>query len=253
MGWKLNSRGDLTVSQRKHADALGISHAKFKEHILERYKEEMEKILPPTNRNPGIKKNFIESNNPVLITGAGPSTNKNIEEIKKFPGIVLVMDINYNELSKHGVIPDYVMTLESASTSVRPEMFLSKYLVQNKNKTTVVGSSITHHGIEEYLRKHGSFQRWSFEGEPRCSNVGAFALNFAKLYLKADKIFLVGFEHKGTKYSQANYYIWQIDFWHFVKQWPKETIVNCCDGGTLYYEDYIVDTTLDKLKIIKND
>ena len=62
-------------------------------------------------------------------------------------------------------------------------------------------------------------------------------------------IILIGFEHAGGTYLRHIYQIWQTDFWYFIRKWPKETIVNCTDSGTLYYEDYVIDSTLEKLKI----
>jgi len=252
MGWKLNSKGGLTVAQRQQADALEISHAKYRDIILQRLRD-YEKIIPPVDRNLEIKKNVIKSNNPVLVVGAGPSYRKYLKEVKNFPGKVIVMDINFNTCCEAGIIPDYIATMEEGIKNVKTDMFLPENLKSCK-KTVVIGSSITRKNIETYIIKNGTqFLRWKTDEEPRISNCGLFSVNFAYEELKADKIFLVGFEHTGHNYSGHTVRMWQVDFLHFIQRWPKETIVNCTDGGVLYYYDYIVDSTLDNLQIIKND
>ena len=243
MGWKLNSRGDLTVAQRFQADALGMSHTKYRQIRLERIKE-IEEFRPPENRNPGIKKNVIESNNPVLVVGGGPSYKKYLKEINNFPGKIIVMDVNFNTCREAGIIPDYITTLEEGIHNVTNKMFLSKNLKACKN-TIVVGSSITRNNIETHIKNNDiPFLRWKTDEEPRISNCGLFSVVFAYDHLKADKIFLVGFEHD-------EHTLWQVDFLHYLSRWPKETIVNCTNAGILYYEDFIVETTLDEL-VIKN-
>jgi len=243
VGWKLNSRGDLTVAQRFQADALGMPHAKYRQIRLERIKE-IEKFRAPENRNLGVKKNVIKSNNPVLVVGGGPSYKKYLKEIKNFPGKVIVMDVNFNICQEAGIIPNYITTLEEGIHNVTWRMFLPENLKACKGKTTVVGSSITRKTIESHIKDNDiPFLRWKTDEEPRISNCGLFSVVFAYDNLKADKIFLVGFEHDDRA-------LWQIDFLHFLPRWPKETIVNCTNAGILYYYDYIVDSTLDKLKII---
>ena len=252
MGWKLNSRGDLTVAQRQQADALRMSHANYRQIILQRHKE-YEEIIPQVNRNLGIKKNVIESYNPVLVVGAGPSYKRYLKEIRNFPGKVIVMDVNFNACREAGIIPNYIATMEEGVQNVRTDMFLPENLKACKD-TIVVGSSITRKNIETHIRNNNiPFLRWKTDEEPRISNCGLFSVCFAYDNLKADKIILVGFEHTGHNYSGHTVRMWQVDFLHYLQRWPKETIVNCTDGGVLYYEDYIIDTSLDKLQIIRND
>ena len=249
MGIHLNSKGGLTVSQRIHADKLGISHEVFKKYLLVRL-DELNKPLPKTVRSHKMQRDEITTQNPVLIMAAGPSFRKNIEEIRKFKGKTIVVDVIFNELLKNNIVPDYVLTLESNTSIVNESLFESSHLAKCKDKTMIVGSAITEDKILNHIRSHGvAIQRWDFEEEPRASNVGVFALNFAKDHLRADKILLVGFEHIGKKYAGNTYKTWQVDFWHFIKDWPRETIVNCSNGGALYYEDYIIDANLEKLKV----
>ena len=245
LGTRLRADGSLTESQREHADAAGIDRDVFRQQLIDRLME-MRGGLVPTIRKDYMKKDTIKSDNPVLIVGAGPTARENIELIKKFPGIVILVEISFNEFGKLGVIPDYVATLEESNRIINPELFDPQYL--RGSKTIVVGSSITRGNIEKHVNQYAKFQRWTFDEEARASNCGIFAICFAKLHLKADKIILIGMEHTGTKYPPAVYHTWQVDFWYMAKQWSKETFVNC-SGGMLYHEDYIIDTTMDKLKI----
>ena len=253
MGIHLKSNGSLTESQKIHADKLNISHPKFKQYVVDRLDELKADNLPKTVRNKNMKRDSIVAQTPVLVIGDGHSYKENLNEIKKFSGKVLCLDVNFNNLVKNGIIPDYVVTLESSIIIIDESVFNSSCLKACKDKTIAIGSAITTNEIIKHITVCGvPFQRWDFDEEPRTSNVGMFAINFAKLYLKADKILLVGFEHVGSKYPNQTYLTWQVDFWHFIQKWPKETIVNCTNGGVLYYKDYIVDTSLDKLQI-KND
>jgi len=249
MGTHLNSSGDLTKSQREHADSIGISRDEFRECIKDRLIE-LKGGVTPTVRTKEMKKDHIIATKPVLVIGAGPSYKKNYKMASKFEGIIVAVDNNGNDLMRNGVIPDYIVTLEQGHPNVTLYMFDPLLMKENKEKVKVVGSAITRNDIREHIVASGvSYIQYKMDGEARASNVGIFALNFARYYLKADKIIMIGFEHSGQKYPSETYLTWQVDFWYFVKKWPKETIVNCTDDGALYYNDWIIDTTLDRLKI----
>ena len=251
MGINLNKAGGLTVSQTIQADSLGISHDRYKQYILDRLIGLRGGETPRTVRSEKMKRTTITATNPVLIVAGGPSYKENIEQIRNFPGKIVIVDVNFNYVLSKGVIPDYVITLESTQAIVNTGLYKSEYLKLCRDKTKIVGSSITRDKIKRHIKEHGiPFERWIFEEEPRCSNVGNYAINFAKNKLDADKICIIGFEHNGTTYPKSTYLVWQTDFWYFLRKWPKETIVNCSDGGALYYEDYVIDSSLDKLKII---
>ena len=249
MGSNLNSSGGLTVSQAEHADQLGMEHEVYKQFVIDRLIEKKGGYTA-TNRLDTQKKDKITCKKFCLVIGAGPSYIKEMEQIKKFKGTIVVVDNNFNELSKQGVKADYVVTLESGKPNVTLNMFGYNYLKEQKDSLVVVGSSITRDDILKYILKAGvKYLRFPMEEEPRASNVGIFALNFAYHSLKCDKIILVGFEHTGKREPAHTYLTWQTDFWYFIKKWPKETIVNCTDNGALYHDDYIIDTTLEKLEI----
>ncbi len=249
MGCNLNSSGGLTISQAEHADQLGMSHEVFKQFVIDRLMEKKGGVTP-TIRLDSQKKNKIKCEKYCLVVGAGPSYKKQLEQIKKFKGIIVVVDFNFNEISKYGIKPDYIVTLESGRPNVNQLMFDAGELKKQKEEITVVGSAITKDEITKYIFQQGiKYLRFPMKEEPRASNVGIFAICFAKEWLKCDKIILVGFEHTGTREPSHTYLTWQTDFWYFIKQWPKETIVNCTNYGALYHGDYVIDTTLEKLQI----
>ncbi len=251
MGVNLNSRGDLTVSQIAQAKAMGISRVEMKQFVVDRLIELRGGETPDTKRTQEMKKDFITAKNPVLVVAAGPSYKRNYDNIRNFKGTVVMVDYIFNPLVMKGIIPNYVLTLESAKQNVSEKLFLDANIKKCKGKTTVIGSSITREKVVKYFNRKIPFRRFIWKEEPRCSNVGALAINFAKIELKADKIILVGFEHNGHKYPPSTYKVWQTDFWYFIRKWPKETIVNCSDGGALYYDDYIIDSKLGDLKLNK--
>jgi len=251
MGAFLNKAGDLTESQKAQADAMCIPYPEMKKQIVDRLLE-MRGGRKETVRSEKMKRSSIEANNPVLIIGAGSSYLKNMSNIKNFPGKVIAVDFVFNYVVKHGIIPDYVVTLESTQNQVNEHLFEHGNLVKVKHKTKVICSSITRPKVIEHFKQVGiEFERFLIKEEPRCSNVGLLAINYAYERLKADKIVLIGFEHVGQKYPPHVYEIWQIDFWYFIKNWPKELIVNCTDSGALYYEDYIIDAKLGDIIRIK--
>jgi len=245
----LKKNGDLTVHQKIRADSIGMPHEEYKQHLINRLLESRGGKPPETQRNETLKKDVIEADNPVLVVGGGPSYQLNFEHIRNFRGKIIVLDINFTECVKNGIIPDYVMTIESGKQVITKELFDVECLKQCKGKTQAVASWITTTNIFSHLKSYLSAKRWTFDEEPRVSNAGLFGIVYARLELKADKIVLIGFEHAGVTYQKHIYQIWQTDFWYFIRKWPKETIVNCTDSGTLYYEDYVIDSTMEKLKI----
>ena len=247
MGAFLNSDGNLTESQKKQADLLGMSHDDFKKQVLQRLYE-LRGGLPKTERTDKMKRTNITANNPVLIVGAGSSYLKEMANIKNFPGKVIAVDFVFNELAEHDITPDYVVTLESQQNAVSEHMFGGKNLKRVKHKSKIICSSITRTNVIDHFKRHGvELERFIIPEEPRCSNVGLLAINYAHERLHADKIVLVGFEHVGQKYAPHIYEIWQADFWYFIRKWEKELIVNCTGSGALYYPEYVLDADLGEI------
>lgn len=236
----------INDSEKRHADKIGITYQEYEQHKVNRLEEMRKKLRPKFSRND--KCHFVYCSNPVLLIGAGPSYRDNFEKIKNFKGIKVCFEVNLEAVVNHGVIPDYIMTME---IYVRPDDFFKEDIVREcKGKSKVICSAITHQSVINRLVAVGiEHERWISPEEPRFANVGTFGLVYAKQVLKADKIFLVGFEHDGVVENEKVYEYWVYDFWYFVHQWPKETIVNCTNGGALYDSDYILDSTLDSLVV----
>ena len=246
MGIYPKKNGELTESQKYQADQLGITHEEYKKFMIERIVEL--RGGNPVFHDEGNKKDDIVAKKPVLIIGHGPSFYKNLENIKSFKGIKVCVDHSLEDCLEHEIYPDYVTTSESSKQTCKLYYFNAERIVDKG--ITVIHSSITRDEVVKRFNDAGvPIRQFIFPEEPRCSNVGLFSVNFAKDDLKADKIILVGFEHMGNEYNDHVYRTWQTDFFYFMKKWPKETIVNCTDGGALYNKEYIIQTTLDKLKI----
>ncbi len=231
---------------KKDANTLQIHHEVYHQFCIDRFDEIKNKEIPETFRHEKLKREKVKAKNPVLVVGAGPSHSSHIEAIKRFRGKVIIFDVNFNSLVGHGVIPDYAVSLERM---VRPDYFRPKYSDLVRDKTKFVFSYLTGKSmILQCIAQKLKHERWSNDQSPRFSNVGKFGIVYAYEVLKADKIFLIGFEHDGVSEAPQTWEYWIADFWYFIKQWPKETIVNCTNGGSLYLEDYILDSTLDGLE-----
>ena len=235
----------MNDSMRNHADNLQMDHEVYHQFFIDRYNEIKNKEIPETFRDEKLKRVKVKAKNPVLVVGAGPSYSSHIEEIKRFRGKVIIFDVNFNWLAGHGVVPDYALSLERF---VRPDYFRPKYSDLVRDKTKFVFSAISNKSmILQCIAQKLEHERWVSDQEPRFSNVGTFGIVYAYEVLKADKIFLIGFEHDGVSEAPQTWEYWIADFWYFIHQWPKETIVNCTNSGRLYLEDYILDSTLDGL------
>jgi len=247
MGCFLRKNGGLTESQKEQCIQLGMKEEDYKEKIIQRL-EQLRGGKPPKPFKEAIIKNKITAKNPVLLIGHGSSRLKFLKHYNSFPGPVITVDSSANELYDHGVELDYIVTLESGRDRVVRSYFNRDMI--KKHNTKIIHSSITKDNIVQYINEEGKYaELFDFKEEPRCSNVGLFAVCFAREKLKADKIFMTGMEHTGEEYPSFTYRVWQTDFWYFTRQWPKETIVNCSKGGALYYRDYILDCDLDLLEL----
>ena len=248
MDRKLVLSRSLNDSQKRHALKIGIDPTVYQQHVINRLEEMHAATRPKTFRDPKNVRTRITAQNPILIVGDGPSSKKNMEKIRNFKGKIICFDVNLIRLIRHGIIPDFIVTMEIKATL---DLFESKYLVQCKDKSKLIGSAITQPNILEHARDNGVSQaRWISTEEPRFSNVGTFGINYAIEVLECDKVFIIGFEHDGVAENEMIYEYWKTDFWYFLQKWPKGTIVNCTDGGQLYYNDYILDSTLDSLVVM---
>ena len=189
-----------------------------------------------------------------MVVGAGPSFPKNYESIRNFPGKILLVDSVFNSCVRNGIIPDCVMTMESGKARKMIAMFDKECLEKCKGGTSMIVSPITKQQLVDHVKNYMGYKKHFFydkdgNEELQISNVGLFALLYAYRTLKADKIFIIGFEHTGKKYSEYCYREWATAFWYYVKKFPKGTVINCSDGGVLYFKDYVIKATLDELEI----
>ena len=185
-----------------------------------------------------------------LIIAHGPSWLKELDKAKDFDGIIIACDVCTPETLEAGIIPDYIVTLESAKTNVLGKFFPIEQLTKHKDDIKVIGSPMTRGDIEDIIVSTGmEFERFTFDEASHCSNVGIFAINYARHELKADNVVLLGFDHCGTggvgnvddmvENNHINYRTWQTDFWYFVKKWEPFYVINCTNGGVLYNDDLI--------------
>ncbi len=235
----------MNDSMRNHADNLQMPHEVYHKFFIDRYNEVHNGEIPESYRDPKLVRDKVKAKNPVLIVGAGPSYSKNIDAIKRFKGKIIILDVNFNTLVGAGLVPDYTMSLERF---VRPDYFRPKYSDQVRDKIKFIFSAISNKSLLlQCVAQRLEHERWVSDQEPRFSNVGTFGMCYAKMVLNADKIFLIGFEHDGVSEAPQTWEYWIADFWYFIRKWPKQTIVNCSDGGKLYLKDYVLDSTLDGL------
>jgi len=249
MGSMLNSEGGLTESQKVQADALGISHDKYRDMVIERLVEIRGGEAPEPNWKETRHVTKVKAKNPVLVVGHGPSFKTKLEGIRAWKHILVATDACLKDLLDNDIIPSYVITSEASKQTCYLWDFDMKRI--KEHEITVIHSSITRPDVIEQAKNTGvNIRRFNFEEEPRCSNVGLFALNFCVHDLKADKIAMVGMEHNGSEYDEYVYKVWTTDFWYFVRKWPKQIIINCSEGGILYFKDHTLESTLDELEII---
>lgn len=246
--WQLIEQGVLPKSEKRHCKGVGITEKEYIKQLLER-KEDI-KIKKDNNRESKQKRSTVRTKNlPALIVGAGPSTKEYLQGIGAFGGLIITTETMFNTLIEHNIIPDYVVTIEKWVDP--PVFFKSEYLELCKGKTIFVGSSQVRGVLSNYIRESGNqFITWIDALEPRVSNVGLFGIRYAREELKCDKVFLIGFEHQSPNYPAEIIDEWIADFWYFVETYPKETIVNCSNGGVLYQDDYIIDADLNNLEIL---
>jgi hypothetical protein len=252
MGTNLNSDGGLTESQKNHADKAGIPRAKYREILLQRIIEVKggEAPVPDYENTRKVKK--VKADNPVLVVGHGPSFFKKMDQIKKWKHTLVATDICLRDLLKHDIIPDYVLTSEASKQTCYMIGFDMNIILKHGIK--IRHSSITRNDVIDAANvTRCDICRFAFEEEVRCSNVGLFACNFAVHELKADKLVLVGFEHSGNEYDDYVYRVWNTDFWYFVKKWPKQIVINCSEGGNLYFRDHTLESTLDELEFVPKE
>ena len=231
---------ELGVSEKWHARSCAVSENEYLQMLCDRA-EELGR-LPPVVRRPENRVTSITAKRPVLVVGGGASvTWENTELIRGFRGTIITCEISFRYLLSLHIIPAYVATLEKAVDEVH--LPSDEDINQCRGRTTVIASSLTRGNVIARLERcNVPVKRYITGVEPRLSNVGLFAVHYAKEVLGADKIILLGFEHERSRdkfYPPHIFHEWIADFWHFVDQWPDHLIVNCSNGGVLYKDNVL--------------
>lgn len=151
--------------------------------------------------NPGIQvlKNVF-ADLPVVVVAAGPSLNKNIEELKKHvdKAVIIAAGTAVGALYKHGIIPDFLVFTDAASDNYE---LMKNFLCAD---TVLVSSTITDNEIvmnypgpkcffETWQGYSGEFKRYLPEAIRllQTGSVATAAVDFAK-QCGARTIILVG-------------------------------------------------------------
>lgn len=175
--------------------------------------------------------------NKVLVIGAGPSMYKKIDFARSFNGDIVVCDVIAEYLLEDGIKANYITTYE-IQEGIELAFFdpsLAKY------GCTVVYNWKALPKLKNHLKKHGfkstSFQSYRWE---RVNNVGLLGVRFAREVLKADEIYLIGFDHVGTQYTSRTYQDWLTCFEYFLTDEKDNCkIINCSGSGNLYMDGVI--------------
>ena len=64
-------------------------------------------------RNLGELYGLFNHDAPAAVIGAGPSLDKNIDQLKRFPGVIIASDRAYRILLAHGINPDVVISVDT--------------------------------------------------------------------------------------------------------------------------------------------
>ncbi|MBV4428326.1 motility associated factor glycosyltransferase family protein [Clostridium tyrobutyricum] len=183
------------------------------EGLKNNFKNIEELIKSPSIEN--IKNKY--SGKPAIIVGAGPSLDKNIDELKKVQdkALILATDAVISTLKNHNIVPDAIFTIERVITT-----YNSFYKNNHIDKNIVfVGPPVVRNEILEKLqsnkkllclKKGESINEWinnSILKENRLINMGTscahIALAFAK-YVDADPVVFIGMDLAYTKEGKTH-------------------------------------------------
>ena len=168
----------------------------------------------------------------VLIIGGGPSTRKKLDLARSFDGIIIVHAAFVKIVMDEGITPNYITQYE-----VDKGLNLEDYPpALAKLKIPIIYNYICKSRFLNHLTTH-KFCSLSFRSNTHhnINNVGLFSAYFAREYLNANKIYLIGFDHEGTAYHANVYPKWVKNFKVFVEAEKDECeIINCSGQGKLY-------------------
>ncbi len=155
---------------------------------------------------------LVPENTDIVVTGAGPSLDENVKDLKKNSGksLIIATDGSLQTLIDNNLIPDFVVSMEGRSASWR---LMSNCLTALSSVPLVLPLSSNHVVPRHYpgkiifAKKTGVHSRWQQEleaGLPEYAGglcVGHLACHFAES-LKPRRIILAGFDlaFTGGKY-----------------------------------------------------
>lgn len=166
----------------------------------------------------------------VLLIGAGPSYREKLGLVKGFKGIIIVPGALSQTMIDEGIIPHYI-TQHEVDKGLNLSFFPPK---QAKLGIPIVYNFKARKNLLTHLSVH-NFKTIQFKSNSwhNINNVGLFSAYFAWEYLKADKIYLIGFDHCGMDYRAKTYIHWVQNFKVFLANCDCE-VINCTGRGKLY-------------------
>lgn len=219
---------------------LGIGQMEMLDILL----DEMNDNFAERIKNRPHNKVIIQSRRCHVVVGHGPDWKKQAIKLYDSHIPIIATDVCCNDLLEMNIIPKYLVTVESAKKNVKEDMFDWKWL--KRYKITVVGSQLTMDWIPELCEKYGvKFIRFTEFSLSEVTNVGHFGVVFAES-LSADNVIIMGMNCYGPEgYPWLDWYThWRT----YVGQKVDNFIINCTEGGILYF-DRIFDIDFDDLEI----
>ena len=243
MGRILSKGSGLTESQKKKAGLMKLSNSDMMQYVLGG--------LQPFIRG----QKFTDtggSSHDVLVIGGGPSIKNHIKVVKRFKGIICVIDNIADYVAENGVSFDYMVSLEKGWQSLRIIFDKGKKLQKIRDQFTLVYSGTAtyiSHLMEVYESICDNLLRFDATYQ-HVANVGLYGIQFAEEHLKAKRIFLIGFDNHGTDidgnaYGWEIFMEWQAEFKHFMVNGIKAEIINCTPRSKLIDERMQVGTIKD--------
>ena len=236
----LKPDGSLTHSQVEEANRLGIGYMDYIDKVL----HDMNEYNAEYIKNRPHKKITLRSRSSFIVIGHGKDWKIQAEKIRGTKIPIISTDVCATELIEMEIIPQYIVTLEEAEKNVNEHMF--DFELIKKHKIKVVGSIITRQWLEDECKIHGiHFQRFKGYSQSMVANVGHFGAVVAYSFF-ADRIILIGMNCYGDEpYPWLNWYSnWRM----WVKDLTDKLIINCTEGGILYF-DKVLDCDFDDLII----
>lgn len=205
-----------------------------------KYWKELEQILPDWKKREGFQypitkvalkhlkqnKKILKQQNglseltdywkdkPIIIVSAGPSIDKNVDNLKNKKLNLVAVDVAVPILLKQNIIPKFIVTVEPSSFHC--EVWLDKSEFKNsiliapswlhpdahdrfKGKTyfyNIFGDNSWRNAFFKYAKDYGNIQLGG--------GVGHAAIFFSYVYLNGNPLVLTGFDHSYTENYFAN-------------------------------------------------